>query len=177
MNYANLKTICALAFVAAFTAGAASAQQPQSKPSTKPTAKPAAKAAPAKKGPAEVAPPTANDEQVKLAKSVHTGSIACELGQSINVSESKYPGYVNLAHGKQAYTMKPVMSSTGAIRLEDVKGVALMLQLGNKSMLMNTKTGQRMVDSCEHAKQKEAMDAYNKAKAEGKVQSVFEEKK
>jgi hypothetical protein len=175
MISSKFKTLCLAlsALTVASVALVATAQAQQSAPK----AAPAKKAAAPKKAPAEVAPPAASEEQVNLAKSVHTGAIACELGQKIDVSESKYPGYVNLAYGKQAYTMKPVMSSTGAIRLEDVKGVALMLQLGNKSMLMNTKTGQRMVDNCEHAKQKEAMQAYEKAKAEGKVQSVFDDSK
>ena len=37
--------------------------------------------------------------------------------------------------------MKPVLSSTGALRLEDVKGRVLMLQIANKSMLMDTQAG------------------------------------
>ena len=36
--------------------------------------------------------------------------------------------------------MKPVLSSTGAIRLEDVRGETLMVQIASKSMLLNVKT-------------------------------------
>jgi hypothetical protein len=58
--------------------------------------------------------------------------------------------------------MKPVSSSTGALRLEDVKGVALLLQIANKSMLMDTKVGQRLVDGCVHEKQRAAAAAAGK---------------
>jgi hypothetical protein len=44
--------------------------------------------------------------------------------------------------------MHPVESRTGAIRLEDPKGGAMWLQLGNKSMLMSQKLGQRLADEC-----------------------------
>ena len=50
--------------------------------------------------------------------------------------------------------MKPVLSSTGALRLEDVKGRMLMLQIANKSMLLDTQVGQRIVDGCVHEKQR-----------------------
>ena len=49
--------------------------------------------------------------------------------------------------------MKPVISSTGALRLEDVRAETLFIQIRNKSMLMNQKTGQRLVDGCVHPKQ------------------------
>jgi hypothetical protein len=51
--------------------------------------------------------------------------------------------------------MKPVLSSTGALRLEDVKGRMLMIQIANKSMVMDTQIGQRLVDGCMHEKQRE----------------------
>jgi hypothetical protein len=44
--------------------------------------------------------------------------------------------------------MHPVTSRTGAIRLEDPRAGALWLQLGNKSMLMSQKLGQRLADEC-----------------------------
>jgi len=49
--------------------------------------------------------------------------------------------------------MKPVLSSTGALRLEDVKGQTMMLQIAYKSMLMDVKVGRRLVDECVHEKQ------------------------
>jgi hypothetical protein len=46
--------------------------------------------------------------------------------------------------------MKPVSSNTGAVRLEDIRGKVLLVQIPFKSMLLNTQTGQRIVDSCQH---------------------------
>ena len=48
--------------------------------------------------------------------------------------------------------MKPVLSSTGAIRLEDVHGETLMVQIASKSMLLNVKTARRIVDECVSAR-------------------------
>jgi hypothetical protein len=50
--------------------------------------------------------------------------------------------------------MKPLLTSTGTIRLEDVKGQTLLLQILTKSMLMDTKVGRRLVDGCVHASQR-----------------------
>ena len=55
--------------------------------------------------------------------------------------------------------MKPVLSSTGAVRLEDVKGTTLMVQIASKSMLLNVKTGTRLVDECVCPKQRELIEA------------------
>ena len=46
-----------------------------------------------------------------------------------------------------------------ALRLEDVTGRTLMLQIANKSMLMDTQIGQRVLDGCVHEKQRAAMAA------------------
>jgi dihydropteroate synthase len=61
--------------------------------------------------------------------------------------------------------MKPVQSSTGAIRLEDVTGETLLVQISNKSMLLNVKTGHRVVDDCVGSKQRELIAAAKQAKA------------
>ena len=50
--------------------------------------------------------------------------------------------------GKQRFSMAPVVTSTGAIRLEDAQAGAVWLQLGNKSMLMSQKLGKRLADAC-----------------------------
>ena len=112
-------------------------------------AKKTAKAAPAVK-----ALPAATPEQMQAASYVHYGDYTCELKQAIKVArDEKNEGYVNVAYGKQNFTMKPVLSSTGALRIEDVKGVGLLLQIAYKSMLMDVKNGRRLVDGCQHEKQ------------------------
>ncbi len=113
-------------------------------------AKPAkAPAASKKAAPAPAAPAAASPEQLAAADRVFYGTYACEFGKSVQVSTlPKFPGYAELRFGKSVYMMKPVASETGAIRLEDVKGETLVVQIAAKSMLLNVKTGQRLLDGC-----------------------------
>jgi hypothetical protein len=138
--------------VSAFCVGVAQAETPTAKPkaaATKP-AKPAAKAA----APVEKPLPAADQEQLAAAQRALTGEYACEFDQKIDVGMSpKSPGYLVIKFKNNLFTMKPVLSSTGALRLEDVTGRTLWIQIANKSMLMDTKIGQRMVDNCVHPEQ------------------------
>ena len=104
--------------------------------------------------------PTADKSQMDAAERTYFGSYTCELDQSIDVGMSaKAPGYVDVSFKKKTYTMKPIVSSTGALRLEDVKGVMLVIQIASKSMMMDTKAGQRVVDGCVHEKQRASANA------------------
>jgi hypothetical protein len=142
--------------------GLATAQTTTPAPAAK-TAKKPAKAAPK---PAAYVPPDAGVEQLQAADRVFYGAYECEFNQTLSIAmDSKYPGYVDVKHLKADYLMKPVVSSTGAIRLEDVQGETLMVQIANKSMLLNVKTGHRLVDDCINAKQRELMAAAQAAKA------------
>lgn len=119
-------------------------------------AKPAARQAKATKGKPEPEPVIADADstQIEAVGRVYTGSSDCEFNQRISVEPSqKHAGYVELQHGKKSWLMRPVVSSTGAVRLEDVRAEALLIQIGSKTMLLNQKTGQRIVDECRHAKQ------------------------
>jgi hypothetical protein len=103
----------------------------------------------------EVVVAEADDQQMLAAKEVLLGESGCEFDQKIQVdASSTHPGYVDMSFNKKKYVMKPVMSSTGALRLEDVRSEALMIQISSKTMLMNQKTGQRLVDNCIHPTQK-----------------------
>ncbi|HEY9067482.1 MAG TPA: hypothetical protein VIO33_21045 [Burkholderiaceae bacterium] len=163
-----LRTSAAIAIAAAFGTASAQTATPAS-----PAAKPAAKAkAPAKKAPpakAEPVPEPASQAQIEAAEKVYYGLYDCEFNQTVDISiNPKYPAWVDVKHGKSVYVMKPVLSSTGAIRLEDLRGEALMVQIASKSMLLNTKTGTRIVDACVSPKQRELMEAAKVAKsAEG----------
>jgi hypothetical protein len=117
---------------------------------------PAAMAKSKKEVPASKQLPVANDEQKAAYQRVHLGDYQCELGQSVHIKPHATEGYAEVAFKRYKFTMKPVLSSTGAIRLEDVSGRALMVQIANKSMLMDQKVGQRLVDECVHANQKAA---------------------
>lgn len=97
-----------------------------------------------------------SDAQLALAEKIHTGLIACELGASVTVTaDDKKPGFFHVSSGKQSYHMHPVESRTGAVRMEDTRAGAMWLQLGNKSMLMNQKAGQRVADECATPVQRE----------------------
>ena len=89
------------------------------------------------------------DTELEIAKTIQTGRIQCELGADVTVSaDEKNPGFFHVVAGKQRYYMHPVESRTGAVRMEDNRAGAMWLQLGNKSMLMNQKLGQRVADAC-----------------------------
>ena len=115
---------------------------------------------------AEFVLPAASAEQVDAAERVYYGAYDCEFNQSIQiVANPKHASYVDIKHGKADYLMKPVLSSTGAIRLEDVRGETLMVQIAAKSMLLNVKTGRRLVDDCISPKQRDLNEAAQAAKA------------
>ena len=111
--------------------------------------------------------PDASPDQAKAAELVYYGLYDCEFKQTVNITQSpKHSAYVDVAAGKSTWLMKPVLSSTGAIRLEDVRGEALMVQIASKSMLLNVKTGHRIVDDCISPKQREMIEAARAAKEE-----------
>ena len=107
---------------------------------------------------AEAPLPPAPGEQMAAASMAHFGVYDCEFNEKVSVDVNhKFDGYLDVKHKTRTWIMKPVLSHTGALRLEDVKGRMLMLQIANKSMLMDTQIGQRVVDNCVHEKQREAM--------------------
>ena len=102
--------------------------------------------------------------ELAIAKGVYTGKIQCELGASISVSEdANNPGFFNVASGKERFYMHPVESRTGAVRLEDARSGAVWLQLGNKSMLMNQRKGERIADGCQTRQQSDVAEAMKHA--------------
>jgi hypothetical protein len=147
----------ALALVASFCVSAAA--QTAAKPAPKAAKKPPAKAV-------VYVPAPATPEQVEAADRVYYGAYDCDSNQVIQIAASpKFPAYVDVRHLKSDYLMKPVLSSTGAVRLEDIRGETLMVQIANKSMLLNVKTGQRVADDCISPKQRELIAAAKAAKA------------
>ena len=139
-------------------AGAALAGMMSAQAATDTPAKPAAaKAAPAKPAAAKAAPAAAglSAGQISTAERVLTGKVHCEFDQAVDIAAVHgKAGYFNVGFKGKTYTMVPEATTTGAIRLEDKKNGMMWLQIANKSMLMNTKAGQRMVDNCQHPSQK-----------------------
>ena len=145
-----------LSFALAFTLGAGHAADEPVRTPPPSTKAPAKKRAPVKPA---VTLPAASTEQIEAAQNVYYGAYECEFRQSLNVAASQhYPAYVDVQFGKVVYLMKPVLSSTGAVRLEHTKGETLLVQIESKSMLLNVKSGQRMVDECIGAKQRNAIE-------------------
>jgi len=97
-----------------------------------------------------------SDEEQETAKRVYVGAFPCDLGSRVTVTaDPANPGFFNIVSGSHHYFMHPVESQTGAVRLEDNRQGAVWLQLGNKSMLMDQKLGQRVADDCEANEQRD----------------------
>lgn len=144
-----------LAAVALSLALPASAQTAAPKAPTKASVRKTVKARKPAPPPVEAPLPAAGSEQLDAANVAHLGDYDCEFDQKVTLEPyAKAPGYIEMKQKKQAWVMKPVLSSTGALRLEDVKGRMLMIQIANKSMVMDTRIGQRLVDGCVHEKQR-----------------------
>jgi hypothetical protein len=130
----------------------------QAKAAVKTTAKapvkPAAAVLPAALAAMPLAEAHMGEDELAIAERVHKGHLSCELGASVRVeADASRPGYFDL-HGKGFhYRMRPVATSTGAIRLEDKKAGAVWLQLANKSMLMDQNKGRRIADECANSEQ------------------------
>ena len=119
-----------------------------------------------KPAPVEVPIADAGPDQVKAAGMVYYGKYDCEFNQKIDIAQStQHSGYVDLKLGRSDWLMRPVLSSTGAIRLEDVRGEMLMVQIAAKSMLLDVKTGHRLVDDCISLAQRQLMEAAKAASA------------
>lgn len=146
---------------------AAEAKPAAAKSTAKSAVKPSAKAM-AKKTPPPPPEPVlidADEAQLAAAERAYLGNYACEFKETVLIDKHpKAAGYINVAWKKQVITMKPVLSSTGALRLEDVTGRTLMIQIANKSMLLDTKIGQRLLDDCVHPEQVKLMEAARAAK-------------
>jgi len=164
-----MKTTALLAALALALPLGAAAQSDAAKPPLKERAKTAAKKVTQKVVPKRVIKkveekqPIAVDDgpyadlseaDLQVSQKVYTGDVDCELGDRVKVEpDPKKTGYFRLIHAGINYRMHPVESRTGAIRLEDAQRGAMWLQLGNKSMLMSQKQGQRLADECKVATQ------------------------
>ena len=142
MTKQSASSLLLLALAMAFPAVAA--EKAASRPATKTSPGLAKHADPKVLAPVEVSP-----EQMAIAGKVLVGKINCELGATVLMTHDEHsPGRFFLDMGNKRYVMLPVVTSTGAVRLEEDTSGAVWLQLGNKSMLMNQKEGKRLADEC-----------------------------
>lgn len=113
---------------------------------------------------AVMAPRVLNADELALADRVHTGRIACELGQHVSVTkDGSNAGHFLVSGNGFNFHMAPVGTSTGVVRLEDQKSGAVWLQIANKSMLMNQKQGKRLADECMSPEQLQVAEAIKKS--------------
>jgi hypothetical protein len=117
--------------------------------STKAAAKPAA---------AEESAQPVTQAQLDIAGRVMTGNAQCEFNQQVSVQpiEGK-PAHFKVGFKNVSYTMVPEETTTGAVRLEDKRAGVVWVQIPAKSMLLNAKAGQRMVNDCRQSEQRAAL--------------------
>ena len=162
-----MRALLATLLIAAVPALGLAQTPAPAKPVAKPAAKPATKDGAAKPKLARSAQkaveentPIEDDPSIKLsdadvevARKVYVGDIPCELGANVKITPMKREGMFMITTKGHRFRMHPVESRTGAIRLEDPSRGAMWLQLGNKSMLMSQKLGQRLADECQSPQQ------------------------
>ncbi len=90
-----------------------------------------------------------SEGQLDAAQRVFLGKADCEFGEQVDVTPvDGKPGHFRLRHRQATYQLVPQETTTGAVRLEDRRAGIVWLQIPAKSMLMNSKIGQRLVDNC-----------------------------
>jgi hypothetical protein len=95
---------------------------------------------------------------MEIAHRVMTGTADCEFDQKVTVQPFEgRPGVFKVGFNNTSYTMVPEATTTGAVRLEDKRAGVVWLQIPAKSMLLNSKVGQRMVDSCKQREQRASL--------------------
>jgi hypothetical protein len=96
--------------------------------------------------------------QIEAANRVMTGTAQCEFNQQVVVQPVEgRPGHFKLAFKNVSYNMVPEETTTGAVRLEDKRAGVVWVQIPAKSMLLNAKAGQRMVDACQQSQQRASL--------------------
>lgn len=140
-----LSAVCAASLSIACAGAFAQSQAKHAK-----TAKPAAHATQAESATENVSP-----TQIEIASRVLTGEARCELNQQVGVQAvDGKPGHFHVSFKNVTYTMVPQETTTGAVRLEDRRAGVIWIQIPAKSMMLNSKIGQRMVDGCATGQQR-----------------------
>lgn len=158
--------IAALALATAPVDLLASTQKKPAKAVKKASSAKSSKTRPAKAAPTAVANPAPaepepetyeplSDAQLLLASMVQIGRADCEFQQTVLIEPNlRQLGGFLVKFQQASYSMVPEQTTTGAIRLVDEKAGVVWLQIRYKSMLMNTRAGQRMVDACSMPEQR-----------------------
>ena len=159
--FRTLTAAAVLAALSSLTLTAAQAQTATPAPAKKVAAK-----KPAKAEPVSATNDNLNPAQLSLADRVLTGVADCEFREKVDVE--KIPGHsgnFKVTYEKKSYVMVPEETTTGAIRLVDLTGAVVWIQIPMKSMLMNQKEHHRLVDGCQEDEQRIAVQSSQKAGA------------
>jgi hypothetical protein len=141
-----LSAVCAASLSIACSGAFAQSQAKTSKTAAKPAAHAAAH---------ESATENVSSSQLEIAARVLTGDARCEFNQQVGVHPiDGKPGHFRVSFKNVTYTMVPQETTTGAVRLEDKKAGVVWIQIPSKSMMLNSKIGQRMVDGCAQSQQR-----------------------
>lgn len=76
-----------------------------------------------------------------------TGSFKCEMGNRVDIAADANND-VRLTWKGTKYTMAPVSTTTGAVRLENQASGLVWIQIPTKSMLLNTRQGAQLANEC-----------------------------
>lgn len=148
--------------LAAQTAPTSASSKSSVKSAAKPTAKsPAKRPALSKKAAKPVAAPVdvaepgeIEPERMAVVPMVLRGESSCEFGHKVQVVEHpSLPGRFLLEYRGIKHVLTPQPTTTGVVRLEDKRSGMIWLQVPVKSMLMDSRRGQRLADNCMHATQ------------------------
>jgi hypothetical protein len=113
------------------------------------------------------------ERQLADADRVYRGRAECEFRQTVEVDGVQgKPGYFDVRFGRHTYRMVPEETTTGAVRLHDKQAGMMWLQIPVKSMLMDSKSGHRLVDACQHPQQMAAAEAVEKARAAAEAAAI-----
>ncbi len=103
-----------------------------------------------------------------VSSTIEIGTHRCAVGGSITIQnnpqeansflvftqEMENAAKKNRKLGLRPFKVQAVPTTTGALRFEDKANGVALLQLANKSMLLNQKAGKRMADDCQSEAQK-----------------------
>jgi len=96
--------------------------------------------------PAQAAPPPGfNPHRI----AVKAGTYRCELGQRLEIRSISADQQTAVLQWRQRdYTLRAVDARSGALRYEDAASGLVWLMIHGKSMLLDTRQGQRLADAC-----------------------------
>jgi hypothetical protein len=78
-----------------------------------------------------------------------SGAYRCELGRSVHVRQvSPDQRTAVLQWQRHDYTLHAVRAQSGALRYEDAESGLVWIVIHGKSMLLDSKAGQRLADAC-----------------------------